>query len=220
MIVGESSNYAIRVEQNKSSWQYATIDNQYTSAKSYNTNLNSHMLKNSEWGAVAYLTESKYGRNGEEVTQNTDNSYKTASGNFIDSENQKQSSTGNETGIYDLSGGASERVAAYYSRSTSSNLTNNGSSLVNDYANENAKKYVTAYTGTSASSAYKVGDATYETIGWHSDGAFFVNSDGPFFYRGGSINSVASRTGVFYSDYNSGGARGSNISFRMCLAVK
>ena len=67
MIVGESSNYAIRVEQNKSSWQYATIDNQYTSAKSYNTNLNSHMLKNSEWGAVAYLTESKYGRNGTEV---------------------------------------------------------------------------------------------------------------------------------------------------------
>ena len=39
----------------------------YTSARAYATNLNSHMLKNSEWGAVAYLTESKYGRNGEEV---------------------------------------------------------------------------------------------------------------------------------------------------------
>ena len=30
----------------------------------------SHLMKNSEWGAVAYLTHSKYGRNGEEITIN------------------------------------------------------------------------------------------------------------------------------------------------------
>lgn len=34
------------------------------------SNVDSHMLKNSEWGAVAYLTHSKYGRNGQEVTIN------------------------------------------------------------------------------------------------------------------------------------------------------
>ena len=218
MIVNESSDYAIRVEQNKSSWRYATIGDEYTSAKAYNTNLNSHMLKNSEWGAVAYLTESKYGRNGEEVTQNTDNSYKTASGNFIDSENQKQGSTGNETGIYDLRGGANERVAAYYTGGNSTYL-NNGSSIVNDYANENTKKYVTAYTGTSASSAYKVGDATYETSRWHSDRAYFVNSFVPFFVRGGGYNSYASDAGVFYYN-NDNGYSSSSYGFRMCLAVK
>ena len=34
------------------------------------SNLDSHMMKNSEWGAVAYLTHSKYGRNGEEPSIN------------------------------------------------------------------------------------------------------------------------------------------------------
>ena len=33
-------------------------------------NIDSHMIKNSEWGAVVYLTHSKYGRNGQEVTIN------------------------------------------------------------------------------------------------------------------------------------------------------
>ena len=32
-----------------------------------------HLMKNSEWGAVAYLTQSKYGRNGVEITINNKN---------------------------------------------------------------------------------------------------------------------------------------------------
>ena len=187
----------------------------YNYAKAFSQDLNSHMLKNSEWGAVAYLTESKYGRNGTEVDMNNQN-YTTAMGDIA---NVGQSSTGNETGIYDLRGGTSERVAAYYSGSTSSNLTDYGISLVNDYANENTKKYVTAYTGTSASSAYKPGDATYETSGWHSDLANFVNSSAPFFVRGGASVSDASTTGVFCFSRVIGSASG-NSGFRMCLAVK
>lgn len=34
------------------------------------SNIDSHLVKNSEWGAIAYLTHSKYGRNREEVTIN------------------------------------------------------------------------------------------------------------------------------------------------------
>ena len=37
------------------------------------SNLDSHTMKNSEWGAVAYLTHSKYGRNGEEPSINNVN---------------------------------------------------------------------------------------------------------------------------------------------------
>ncbi len=33
-------------------------------------NIDSHLTKNSEWGAVAYLTQSKYGRNKEKITLN------------------------------------------------------------------------------------------------------------------------------------------------------
>ena len=132
IIVDSTNNTdkAIAVQPNMSSWRYILIGNMYTNAKAYSTNLNSHMLKNSEWGAVAYLTESKYGRNGTEITINSSGDYITADAGI--SANPEQSSTGNETGIYDLSGGAYEYVASYYSGSTSSSLTDNGSQLVNE----------------------------------------------------------------------------------------
>ena len=204
----DANTYAITIQPNKSSWRYATIDNQYTMAKSYSTSLNSHMLKNSEWGAVAYLTESKYGRNGTEVDMN-DESYITAMGDMV--KNKSQSSTGNETGIYDLSGGSYERVAAYLQDGS----TSNGEALVT----ETDKKFVTVYTETSASSGYKLGDATYETSGWHGDYAYFVNPDFSFFHRGGSSSDLASSSGIFYF-YSSSDISYSDFSFRMCLAVK
>ena len=37
------------------------------------SNSDSHMMKNSEWGAVAYLSQSKYGQNGTEMTVNNAN---------------------------------------------------------------------------------------------------------------------------------------------------
>ena len=218
IIVDSTNNTdkAIAVQPNMSSWRNITIGNMYTNAKAYSTNLNSHMLKNSEWGAVAYLTESKYGRNGTEVKINSSGDYITADAGI--SANPEQSSTGNETGIYDLRGGATEYVASYYSGSgsgsTSSNLTNNGSQLVN----ETEKKYVTAYTGTNESTDYKPGDATYETKGWHDDGANFVDSNDPFFARGGDYYG-ASGGGIFAFSWSSGSG-GSNSSFRVCLAVK
>lgn len=81
--------------------------------------LESHLIKNSEWGAVAYLTHSKYGRNGTEVEIN-DNGEICYTGGTQDlstiydsavNGKAKQSSTGNATGIYDLSGNATERYS-------------------------------------------------------------------------------------------------------------
>ncbi len=203
------SGTTIKVQPNVRSFREVTIGNMFDYAKVYSTNLNSHMLKNSEWGAVAYLTESKYGRNGTEVTQNTNSSYITADENIV--ENANQSSTGNTTGIYDLSGGAYEYVPAYYSGSS---LLSNGSS----FADGSSDEFSTAYTGTSASSAYKPGDATYETSGWHGGSAVFVDSDDPFFERGGYRN-AGTAAGVFIF-YRSIGSSNSVVGFRMCLAVK
>ena len=99
-----------------SSWRNIEIANMFTVAKAYAPNLESHMLKNSEWGAVAYLTESQYGRNGTEVTINNNGiTYFTGGGdNNAYITNTPQSSTGNVYGIYDLSGNAHEYVAAGY----------------------------------------------------------------------------------------------------------
>ncbi len=110
--------------------------------------IDSHQMKNSEWGAIAYLTQSAYGRNKIELTINnyytSDQSpYKVAvtglAGNSV-SETQtsnlssvyaynttngmKASTTGNVTGIYDLSGGVWDRISGY--------ISNGNNQLIND----------------------------------------------------------------------------------------
>ena len=211
MVVDKNSEYAIKVEQNQISWRNTTIDNQYISAKEYNTNLNSHMLKNSEWGAIAYLTESKYGRNGEELTENSKSSYKTANGNFIN--NQNQSSTGNETGIYDLRGGSDETVAIYFKE---------GNILEADsLINEKEGKFVTVYNGEDEKINYKVGDATYETKDFGGEknrsNNFFDKNYSFTLTRGGFRNSIRGSNLFMY--YGSGYKSEYN-SFRMCLVIK
>ena len=182
----------VKVQPGVSCWRYIQIGNMWQVSQNYSSALNSHMLKNSEWGAVAYLTESKYGRNGHEITiNNNGTTFYTGGGTgntYTTSTNQ--STTGNVYGIYDLSGNAWEYVAGYYDEGTT--LTNGST-----FADGSSDEYSTTYTGTSASTAYKYGDATYETSGWHSDVALFVNSDDPFFVRAG-LYSDGDSAGVFY----------------------
>ena len=206
-----------KFEPGASSWRSITIGNMFTNAQNYNTTLNSHLMKNSEWGAVAYLTESKYGRNGTEITiNNNGTTYYTGGGSgtaYVN--NTNQSSTGNIYGIYDLSGNASEYVAGYYSRGYLSNG--------NSFATGTSDAYSTAYSGTTQKGDYKYGDATYETFIWNSDSIGFVDSNDAFFLRGGNYNSGAV-AGVFYFSHYSGSRYGASYdqaySFRACLAVQ
>ena len=114
-----------------------------------------------------------------------------------------------------MRGGAFENVASYYTGGNSSSL-NNGSSFTNTKTSD---KYATAYTGTSASTSYKYGDATYETSGWHSDVAIFVNSPYPFFERGGHCRLDAPYAGVFCFNSSAGYSDG-GVSFRLALCVE
>ena len=122
---------------NESSWRNIQIGNIYTNCYNYDRTNESHLMKNSEWGAVAYLSYSQYGTNGVEIA--VDTSYITGAGGVA------SSSTGNETGIYDLSGGATEYVATY-DKLGGDNLATYGSS----FADGTSTKYATAYSnGTS-----------------------------------------------------------------------
>jgi len=54
---------------NVNSLTYQKISNQFLTAQKFNiyinsSNIDAHMMKNSEWGAVAYLSQSKYGKYG------------------------------------------------------------------------------------------------------------------------------------------------------------
>ena len=147
---------------NNYSWNYINISNCFDNSLNYsnkqNTGANSHLMKNSEWGAIAYLTHSQYGRNGHEIGMNTygpeikegETTYynevtgygssgtgRTTEENIADDNRyngkygMNASTTGNLYGVYDISGGCWEYTSVLYSKYTNSN----GNSLYAKTAN-------------------------------------------------------------------------------------
>ena len=225
----EASNSGgkIKVEPGVQSWRSITVNDIYTNCLNYNKTLNSHMMKNDEWGAVAYLSKSKYGKNAE-VTINDSSSYYTGggSGNAYVT-NVGQSTTGTVHGVYDMSGGAWEYVAAYVNNGNS-NLTNYGSSLVNGDAktkNVYSKGSSDSRDNNYSANSGKYGDAVYETSAngnsssssWYGDYSYFPYTSYPFFLRGGTYyNGTNARVFYFGSD---NGVGYSTYSFRPVLVA-
>ena len=230
-ISGVGSSTTFKCVSNVQSARSISIGNIYTYSQNFdkeigNENLDSHLMKNSEWGAVAYLAHSKYGRNGVEIAVNASGSYITGSGTNL------ASTTGNITGIFDLSGGATEYLALYVSNGNS--VLSNGSSFVKSEADEDgyltlSTKYVTVYpydeslykalsdnNSSINNKKYGYGDAICETKGWNGDQAAFVSGGTPFLGRGGYFKS-GSLAGIF-SYANSRGNNNNLAGFRVVLA--
>ena len=231
----------LQVKPGVSSWSNIAIGNAYTVCLNYNSILNSHMMKNDEWGAVAYLSKSKYGKQNEEVWINNSSSYITGSaGNsasagsdtgttndYTSMQGVKASTTGTVYGVYDMSGGAWEYVAGYVNNGDS-NLTSYGSSLVNGDAktkNVYSKGSSDSRDNNYSANSGKYGDAVYETSAngnsssssWYGDCSDFPYTSYPFFLRGGSYDD-GTNAGVFYFSYGSGGSY-SYYSFRPVLVA-
>ena len=171
----------------------------------------SHMMKNIEWGVVAYMKQSQYGLGMVDITINSNSSSKTGGGS---GETYKaktnQSTTGNITGVYDMSGGTYEFVMGNYNKTAGSS----GLTVSNIPA-----KHIDIYSGTSTSASH-LGDALGETQGWYEDATDFVSSSLPWFVRGGRYDDGVN-TGVFnfnFTNYNGGDGFGF-VSSRACLAV-
>ncbi len=204
------------------------------------TGIDTHLMKNTEWGAIAYLSNSRYGKNSE-VWVNPTMYYKTGeSGSKVSEGNTpytypynnlvygiNASTTGNIYGVYDMSGGAYEYTASYIDNGNIS-LTNYGSSLVNAES-----KYKDLYTkginddkATNYAAAIgKYGDAVYETSnagttttsGWYVDLISMPYAGGPFFIRGGAWSDSTS-SGLFAVNWDNGNAY-TNNGFRPVLVV-
>ena len=171
-----------------------------------------HMSKNNEWGAVAYLTQSIYGRCGintacTEVSRNNNTNYITGIGadpttattssttNSYDTNlGTKASTTGNIYGIYDMNGGSHEYVMGVYNKTISSS----GFSSLPD------EKYYNNYTATT----YQ-GHALNETAGWYSDYSNSIGFSYPWVVRSYS-SSTSYNSGIFYYE---NGVGSSNPSF-------
>ena len=136
------------VKPNITSWRTISISNAFNVSLKMNdsgnrygftSNVDTHMIKNSEWAAVSYLSQSKYGKIGnndysgvnKEIYQNKSNSFITGcswgnpsrgtSADYgcqytydVEVNGTGASTTGTIYGIYDMSGGAWEYVMANY----------------------------------------------------------------------------------------------------------
>ena len=245
------------VKPNVYSWIGIQVANAFTVSYNYKRELESHMMKNTEWGAVAYLSHSIYGINGE-VRINNYSQDKT--GYAATTENGSSSTTnvamwntptgylasttGNITGIYDMSGGASEYVmgvmkdangnlmSGYESSYNSGfNGTLSGGGSITNGIDFPESKYYDVYNYSTSNTNYArriLGDGTGEmgpfqyinynyTSSWYNDYADFVNSSFPWFFRGGSYNFGSAAGAFFFGNYY--GHAISSISFRLVLCI-
>ena len=212
-----SNANGIIIKPNVTNLRYNNVSNFFFASRSMEQTGNSfgfikdevdtHMSKNNEWGAVAYLTQSIYGRctsstSCTEIGINNKQGYITgygapagsdktvANGTYNTSLGKDASTTGTIYGIYDMSGGAYECVMGVYYKT----IGNSGFNSLPD------EKYYNNYTTTS----YK-GHALNETKNWYSDDADFIDSINPWFFRGGNYYN-STNGGVFNFRYNDGRA--------------
>ncbi len=240
----KTENYAstlsnkIIVKPNVYSWRYSTVYNYFMSAYNFNRTLDSHMMKNTEWGAVAYLSHSKYGIMDEVRINNNSNfltgyaadtkdaaSSTTANKQWNNSTTgYLASTTGNISGVYDMSGGAWEYVASY--REDGNMLA---STMDNIIINSSFDEYLDKYSSESTITSYSkriLGDATgelgpfwnngnYNQSIFFTDYAYFIENIFPWFARGGN-NAYTTGAGEFYFNRASGGIATDN-AFRLIL---
>ena len=202
------------------------------------TNTDSHMITNYEWGAVAYLTNSKYGRciNGEcsEVTINNCSTFitgiagdstsagessstcTTTTNKYNGTKGMLASTTGNITGVYDMSGGAYEYTMGNASSSSGNYMFYpSNSEFASSWYTANTAKYLTTYaygTNEKNQAAYnrgRLGDATGEAVlsagssgSWYGDWTYFPRSSYSWHLRSGRYyNSSSAGVFAFYYDY-------------------
>lgn len=177
------SSSKVTIIPNTASLRNIKVGDMFTACQrvksTYDLSGDTHMMKNTEWGACSYLAESKYGRNGTEIEMNSTN-YTTGQGNYVTYANQ--STTGNVYGIYDMNGTSWEGVAGVLD-SKLSNGSNYNFTEINS-------KYYNAYASYNESKKIK-GDGVYETsrtgsnsTSWHQDYSNFVYSSYSVFARG------------------------------------
>ena len=214
----------------------------------YKRNLESHMMKNTEWGAVAYLSHSKYGKNTEVYNNNSSN-YRTSCGGDLNDEVSitcknsygsntnniyNQTTTGNISGVFDMASGAYEYVMGYNINASTVGGESNIVSLYDDFFtnsiwNKYYDKYSATYTDSYQYSSRILGDATGELGPFGTDSEYWYISswynDHAYFvvpitswFHRGGGHDFSNGSGIFYFAGNSG-SEGNSLSFRVVLSL-
>ncbi len=199
-----------------------------------------HLIKNDEWGAIAYLSRSKYGIEEEVYVNNQKEAITGIGGSsakdnnpitqmdktYHTEEGKKASTTGNVYGVYDMHSIYQEYTAAYIDKDDR-DLKNYGLNLVEGKSKyKNIYKSITRdntidtreedYAITIPSNGY-YGDAIYETnngILYSGEGSWYGNAK-DFPSRG---NLFFTRKDLFgFRSYS--GYPGNSLGFRVTIPV-
>lgn len=142
--VKNTADTSVKVVAGQSSWRQLRINYIYnygltaTYGGSNNSRniLQSHMIKNSEWGVIVYLAHSQFGLNGGNIIGNNSENYYTGGSDDITTvyaNNVFGSTTHNLYGIYDTSEDNYEYTASY---------VNNGHEYLEKYGNYDSDRLV------------------------------------------------------------------------------
>ena len=238
----------MKIKPNITSIRSTGIKNMFEKSLVYKENIETHMMTNIEWGAVAYLSLSDYGINHEiNINNNSDyltgysatsnanvTVYPSTTGTTVDitmpyntEVGYKASTTGNITGIYDMSGGAEEYVTSYADKSLgTSGFSDDPVSLYgNQYFQKYPQKQVFSYYNRTLGDAtgevgpfyyYKEDDnQDYIHGGWYNDYSYMVDYGIPWMVRGGK-NDDGQLSGILAFSRRMG-SQSNYTSFRMVL---
>lgn len=237
---GDVTSLQVRIVPNVTSWRGITIKNAFTVCRAIEAsggtlgtnnanNIDSHIMKNMEWGAVAILSQSIYGKYENnanvQVWNNPNSNFITGSAatslgadavsitacdQYNVGNGPQASTTGNVYGVYDMAGGSTEYVAGVIDGTALEKLGTSESKYFDSYENELTDK---GYNNS------KNGDAIKETAGWNGDYNNFIYSTRDVLKRGGSaIETNGSNVGIFAFAHDTGEA-GDYLGFRPVLAI-
>ena len=222
------SSELIKVVGNKYAYSYETVGDFYKRCIGMNDEGNSygltsndetvdpHLMKNTEWGAMAYLTQSKYGLNKNKIVSTS--SYTTG---YQYETNPNNGTTRNIYGIYDI---ANSKIGEYIS----AYLYNKDSDyfylgILLTAPNKHKNVYEVSKEDTESSNYEKnkgkYGDALYETSRyygfnntWYGFGIQMLNKTNVIFYKGHNSCGI-------YELNSDNGRASTSYSFRPTIAV-
>ena len=243
---GNTTDLDAMIKPNVTSWRNINVSNAFTVSQKMNDDGNrygiesttdTHMMKNSEWGAVAYLSQSKYGKLGntnysgtnKEIYQNKSDQYITGCSYGAPSSNNNDygcqyqynvningtgaSTTGNIYGIYDMSGGANDYVMGNYNDVVGDSSFSEPLSIEVKYYN----KYTSDDLNVACNGSACISQGLSETTGWYNDAQTMVKDLNPWMARGSEYNYDG---GIFTVTATNPGSAGRGHSFRLVATIR
>ncbi len=231
---GNTTSLDPMIKPNVTSWRYINVSNIYNvglkvsaagNRYGFSTSMNSHAMKNNEWAVVSYLSQSRYGKLGnenftganKEVYQNKSNVYITGCSYGSPSnpntdygcQYEYDNNIRTEDGTVGKGVGASTTGTIYgvydmsggaweYVMANYNNMAaNSGFSEPLTLDSKYYNLYTTGDPSTACNGEECKGHGLSETSGWYSDYHNMVNETYPWLLRGGGYDDD-SGAGVFY----------------------